>query len=317
MSKPLKEPRIVVLLAAYSGLKWLPDQVDSILSQEGVEVELWLSVDRSADGTEEWVDGLCRSEPRVRSLPHGYRFGGAARNFYRLIEEVDFSGFDYVSFADQDDIWHIDKLSRASRILTDTEADGYSSNVTAFWASGKKAVIHKDQPQKEWDYLFESPGPGCTFLLTRRLALEFKNLVGRYPDEVGKVIYHDWFCYAFARGRGFSWEIDGWESMLYRQHDSNQLGANSGGKALLSRFRIFFEAFTVKQAALIAQLVGQGDTQFARQCLANGRSSLVRLAFNSYRCRRRRVHQVALFVLCLLLALKGVAPEEKGRLSQT
>jgi glycosyltransferase involved in cell wall biosynthesis len=45
-------------------------------------------------------------------LKHGRTFGGAGSNFFRILHETDFSEFEYVSFADQDDIWHPEKIAR-------------------------------------------------------------------------------------------------------------------------------------------------------------------------------------------------------------
>lgn len=35
-------PRVAVLLAAYNGMQWIEEQVDSILNQQGVAVTLFL-----------------------------------------------------------------------------------------------------------------------------------------------------------------------------------------------------------------------------------------------------------------------------------
>lgn len=61
------QPRILVLLAAYNGMRWMAEQVDSILGQVGVSVSILISVDSSSDGTEEWVDQLCQRDSRVKS----------------------------------------------------------------------------------------------------------------------------------------------------------------------------------------------------------------------------------------------------------
>ena len=126
------QQRVAVLLAAHNGVLWLPEQIGSALLQQGVDVTIFVSVDHSDDGTEQFIDQLSLGDDRISILPHGKRFGGAGPNFYRLIKEVDFSGFDYVAFADQDDIWFPNKLSRASEELIRSGADAYSSNVTAF-----------------------------------------------------------------------------------------------------------------------------------------------------------------------------------------
>lgn len=81
-------------------------------------------------------------------LPYGERFGGAGPNFFRLVKDVEFSGFDAVSFAEQDDIWHPEKLAKAYSKITADYCGVYSSNVTAFWADGREVLIKKSQPQK-------------------------------------------------------------------------------------------------------------------------------------------------------------------------
>ena len=85
-------------------------------------------------------------------------------DLFRLFRVVDFSGYDYISLADQDDVWLDCKLARACKLLREDEAEGYSSNVLAFWPDGRERLIEKAFPQRRWDFLFEGPGPGCTFV---------------------------------------------------------------------------------------------------------------------------------------------------------
>lgn len=107
-------PRFAVLLAAYNGMQWLPEQLDSILSQVGVDVTVYVSTDRSSDGTYAWVCDVADTDPRVVPLTYGEVFGGAAKNFFRLLRDVDLEPFDYIAFADQDDIWLPDKAQHRS-----------------------------------------------------------------------------------------------------------------------------------------------------------------------------------------------------------
>jgi len=46
-----KVPRVAVLLAAYNGEQWIRYQLDSIWSQEGVTVDVFVSLDVSSDST--------------------------------------------------------------------------------------------------------------------------------------------------------------------------------------------------------------------------------------------------------------------------
>jgi rhamnosyltransferase len=64
----LPVPRVAVLLAAYNGMQYIAEQMDSILAQIGVDVTVFISVDRSTDGTEKWVEALAQANtPRCTS----------------------------------------------------------------------------------------------------------------------------------------------------------------------------------------------------------------------------------------------------------
>ena len=66
-------PRVAVLLAAYNGMAYIREQVESILAQDGVDVTIFFSVDRSTDGTERWVGELAGRDRRAVLLPYGER----------------------------------------------------------------------------------------------------------------------------------------------------------------------------------------------------------------------------------------------------
>lgn len=299
-------PRVAVCLAAFNGLEWLPAQVESIFAQSHVDVTIFVSVDRSTDGTEMWVDARAKGEPRMVVLPHGEKFGGAARNFFRLLREVDFSGFDYLSFADQDDLWPIDKLHRAHEVLQLSGADAYSSNVTAFWPDGRLMPIEKSQPQRQWDFLFEAAGPGCTYVLSRGLAVALQGVLNQKWASAQEVGLHDWFSYAFARASGFRWVIDDYAGMLYRQHESNQVGVNQGWRAARHRASKVLSGWGLRQAALIADLVGLGNDVFVKRWSGGGgRMGLLWLACQAGKCRRRRRDQVLFAISCLALFILG------------
>jgi rhamnosyltransferase len=297
------KPNCLVLLAAYNGMQWISEQVESILSQQGVAVTLLISVDSSRDGTEDWVSKLAQSDSRVKFLAHGEKFGGAARNFFRLIEEAPVEGFDYFSFADQDDIWLPTKLVEAVYAMSSARADGYSGNVTAFWPDGREHLIVKSQPQVEFDHLFEAAGPGCTYVFSRQLFLDLQShIISRFA-EVQNVTLHDWYCYAFSRTHGYKWVIDERPFMRYRQHANNQVGVNSGLKAFRVRLSRVFDGWWLNQAKLISRLIGVSDTPFVRSWVKLRRIDLMRLAMVGNKCRRRTRDKVVFSVLCLVLAM--------------
>ncbi|MFZ4287013.1 glycosyltransferase [Variovorax sp. HJSM1_2] len=304
-------PNILIVLAAFNGTAYLREQIQSILDQRGVQVHIVLSVDRSTDGTEALVETLVQEDHRITTLPFAQVFGGAAPNFFHLLREVDLNGYDYLAFADQDDIWLPEKLQRAHQRLTETGAAGYSSNVIAFWPSGKQVVVQKALPQKQWDFLFEGPGPGCTFVLSSALAHACQTLARQQTESLSPVVFHDWFLYAFARAKGYQWVIDPQPGMRYRQHGDNQVGVNSGLKPLLRRVAKIGNGWGFAQACLTAELVGLASDSFVSSWICGQRLGLLRLALHSAQCRRRTGDRLLFVFSCLWMAL--YLPSRKHR----
>ncbi|SEN06139.1 rhamnosyltransferase [Pseudomonas sp. ok272] len=301
----VKHPKVVVLLAAYNGMQWIEEQVASILDQLAVEVTVYISIDPSTDGTEAWCAAYAAKHPEVLILPTSGSFGGASRNFFRLIRDIDFESYDFVAFADQDDVWHSNKLQRATQAILAHHVEGYSSNVTAFWPDGSTHVLNKAQPQVAWDFLFEAAGPGCTYVMSKKLADLLKGSLLANWQQLQDVSLHDWYCYAFARSHGYRWYIDPVPSMDYRQHDRNQIGANKGLSPLIARYKTIHDGWWFSQVQLIALSVGQGGDPFVQTWLKLHRIQLIQLSFSAWRCRRRVRDKVLFFCICWATALIG------------
>lgn len=299
-------PKVAILLAAYNGIGFLDEQINSILCQKGVDVTLFISVDASTDGTEEWFDDLQKRDRRVVLLPHGEVFGNAAKNFFRLIIDVDLSGFDYMAFADQDDLWFADKLLRAHQVISEAGVDAYSCNIMAFWPSGRKLLITKSQPQQRWDFLFEAAGPGCTYVMKSGISQALQKFCRDRRSEIHEVAMHDWFLYAFARANQYRWVIDSYVGMLYRQHEANEIGANSGWPAFKHRARKVLSGSGLNQAALIARLIDVNEDPFVRRWLTPGVSGLFWLMLHSRQCRRRPRDSVLFAFSCMILGVRAM-----------
>lgn len=299
-----KPPSVAILLAAYNGRRWLPEQLDSIFAQQGVVLQIFVSVDRSTDGTEDWLTAYAQREARLTLLPMGERFGSAAKNFYRLLRDVSIKEFDYVALADQDDIWLPEKLERAVNHLASGFA-GYSSDVLAFWPNGNQQLVKKAQPQRQWDFLFESPGPGCSFVLRRILAEQIQDTVNQSWDDLQKIDYHDWFIYAFARAHQLPWIIDSYAGVMYRQHNANELGANAGLRAFWARVKHVSGGAGFKQAAILAHIFGLADHPFVKDWAQGRRKGFCKLALAANQCRRRKRDRVYFFMLCIRFCVLG------------
>lgn len=296
-------PKVAVLLAAYNGINWISEQLGSILSQRNIEVTVFISVDLSSDATYEWCVQLQNTINNLTVLPYGERFGGAAKNFFRLFRDVDFSGFDYIALADQDDIWHKNKIYESIYHIKLVGTDAYSGNVIAFWEDGTRQLINKAQPQRELDYLFEAAGPGCTYVVTHDLAIAFQKFLRDTP-KANEIILHDWLLYAFSRSQGYQWFIDTVPRMEYRQHSCNQVGVNKSLASFLKRVRyIIFGGGMLQVKTLLSILPENNDFQKYK---ALSRKKIFRLLLVCNQLRRRPLERLYVFIALSIALAVGV-----------
>jgi len=295
-------PQIAVLLAAYNGEMWIREQLMAILFQS-VDVHIYISVDLSIDATVNIVTEFSEKYPQVKLLPYGQRFGSAAPNFYYLLQNVSVVNYDYIALSDQDDIWLPNKLQKAMEVLEAKEASGYSSNFTALWSDGTKKKVIKNYPQSEYDYLFESPGPGCTFLLKKDLVMSIQEYL-RGTVSPRDIDWHDWLIYAFARGRGHKWVIDNNSYIFYRQHSSNQLGVNWGYIAFIKRVKKIVSGYGMNQSLRIIKFLGLTGNKFVATWYKNDEVNYLKLAFSAKKCRRKIMDKILFFLACVIMSIR-------------
>ncbi len=294
--------RVAVLLATYNGEAWLEHQLSSILAQVDIDLDIFISDDLSIDKTADIIITY-KSHPNIIWLPSNGRFGCASANFFRLLRDANLTDIDYVALSDQDDVWQSDKLCCAIKMIEANNVDAYSSNVLAFWLDDSQKLINKAQPQQQYDYMFESAGPGCTFVITKDLALELQEFLIKNEEKCQSIALHDWFIYAYARSNGYKWFIDPMPYMLYRQHDENVVGANVGLKAKLARWKRLRDGWLVEQALLIANTLGYSNALPMQKLVRYNFADRLWLILNVAKLRRRLRDRVAL-VLFLLLPLE-------------
>jgi rhamnosyltransferase len=299
------KPRVLVLMACYNGLQYIDAQIKSIADQVDCEITLLISVDKSDDNTFYYLEDLKKHYKFIELLTYGVKYGSAAANFYRLIVEANLQGYDYIAFADQDDIWEPDKLSRHIQLAKQSGADGVSSNVIAFWPDGRKMLINKAQLQRELDFLFESAGPGCTFLMTPWLVNKVREQLLYENSAAREVALHDWLTYAVCRAHGRKWVIDSSPSVQYRQHENNVIGANVGSKAKWARLQKLRQGWYRNEVVKIVQIcngiVPNNETN-KLLVLLNSKSYFSQLASLRYvpKARRRLVDRYSLAISIIL-----------------
>lgn len=296
----MNPPRVRVLLATFNGARWLDEQLRSVFNQVNVEVSVIVSDDRSTDATAQLLSRWRLRAP-LRILPSpGIRFGSAHRNFLRLIRDASAREADFFALCDQDDIWLPGKLDRGITCLCEIPADAYSSDVVAFWPDGVRRRVRKSRPQRTYDHLFGSPGPGCTFVLPQRVFEELQSWVREHFERLQEIWVHDWLIYAFVRSRGMNWYIDEQANMLYRQHATNEIGVNAGWSAALDRFRRVREGAYRREILAIADAVGESSYP-VRAVRRLSLADRAWLACHVHTFRRSMVESLILAVFVLLM----------------
>lgn len=244
---------MLVLLAACNGSSWIRDQIDSILTQEGVDVRVIISDDGSCDSTVEEIRRF-RNDDRVKLSARSKPTGSAAQNFFALIRETPVGEHDFVALADQDDLWHPARLSRACRALRENNATGYSSSTLAFWPNGRTAVLRQAPTTTSADFLFEGAGQGCTFVLSAQLYDALRQFIAAHGALIEPLHYHDWTIYALARVWGHRWIFDPSPTVYYRQHTGNDTGAKLSVAGMRKRLALIKSGWYRRQILGITAL---------------------------------------------------------------
>jgi rhamnosyltransferase len=298
----MTRPKVLVLLAAFNGGKWIEEQVESILNQADVDIHLIVSDDGSTDGTTALIERLTLDR-RVRAIAPPVPTGSAAQHFLWLIRTTPADEYDFVSLADQDDIWFEDKLSRGCSALSRSGAQGYSSAVTAFWSDGREKTLTQIAEPTASDFMFEGAGQGCTYVLAAAFYRRLRAFFVERAAQTGQLHYHDWAIYALSRAWKVGWYFDPKPSLRYRQHGLNDTGARNSVDGMRKRLGLIRNGWYSKQLRAIAAIcfaaspedpvIGEWYELLARP---RGPARAWRLAKFCWRGGRRRLSDKAVLV---------------------
>lgn len=103
---------VSVCMATYNGIKFIKDQVNSILSQLADYDELIISDDGSDDGTWEYLKELEEENDNIKVVKGPAK--GANANFFSLIRRAS---NEIIFIADQDDIWNENKIDEVCNVF--------------------------------------------------------------------------------------------------------------------------------------------------------------------------------------------------------
>lgn len=231
MSEDTGNTTIAVVMSTYNGERYLREQIDSILAQEGVAVKLFIRDDGSRDGTAAIIDEYAAAHPNVVFWnKNDIKNIGVTDSFLTLLRDVHDAEPDipYFAFSDQDDVWLPDKLAAAVTLMQEREPDRekpalYYSNKTFVDAELKLIEEeHINYYGDFYDILWTSLASGCTFLMNRRMVTM---AVCPLPQRFSS--FHDAWCYRLAVLCGATVVFDRVSHIQYRQHGDNVCGQDA------------------------------------------------------------------------------------------
>jgi glycosyltransferase involved in cell wall biosynthesis len=272
MAKKTTGLSVSVALATYNGERFLREQLESIQGQSVLPQEIVISDDNSHDSTvalvaEVLTPAWCDSQGVALRVIRNTKPLGPGKNFEQAI--LTCSG-DLVVLADQDDLWHQNKVERllaefdgkpavllvhSDARLVDgagqplgmrlTEGIGFSVEELEILASGHSLPA----------FVKRNLATGATMMFRRELA----DLA--FPLPSGEL--HDgWLALAASILDGVVFVPE--ELIDYRQHGGNQIGGKPLGPAdsivaVLKSWRELTEVLAMKNSDILTLLGRMGD----------------------------------------------------------
>lgn len=209
--------KLSIVMTTYNGIRYIEEQLESIVNQEREADEVLIFDDGSNDGTPEFIEKYIIKNKLnntwkviVNEENKGWR-----RNF---VEGIWSSTGDLVFPCDQDDIWHKDKLKVMEDIMINNpQIKVLTTNVTNLYDNSKREQS-SDQNEKlekvSWTkHIFKVDAPGCVFCIRKEIVEKSKNY---YNVEYAHDDYF-WKLGLFADGL-YNYNKD---MIDYRRHDDS------------------------------------------------------------------------------------------------
>jgi glycosyltransferase involved in cell wall biosynthesis len=232
----LPRRRVALLMGTFQGARFLPQQLDSIANQTYSNWALWVSDDRSSDGTLGILDTYRARWGADRMAVRTGPAQGFRANFLSLACDSAIDAH-YFAFADQDDLWDAAKLEVAVRWLATIPAD-----VPALYCARTRLIDEHDRaigysplfpkPFAFRNALVQSGAGGNTMVFN---AAARALLVEAGADVILQT--HDWWTYILVTGCGGRVYYDAIPKVGYRQHDRNMVGSNASWNGRWRRLR--------------------------------------------------------------------------------
>jgi glycosyltransferase involved in cell wall biosynthesis len=217
-------PVVAILLSTFNGARYLDEQLNSIVGQSYQNWRVLWRDDGSSDTSRAVMDAFEKRVGPERCAVAGPRAVhlGVAKSFLALLQEAE--KYSLTAFADQDDVWLPDKLSRAVECLVSEKRRGPVLYCARQVIVGEHLERQALSPLPRFgagfpSALLQNIVTGCTAVLNQE-AVRLVNSV-RPPDHT----VHDWWSYIVVAAASGHVIFDQTPTILYRQHGRNAIGA--------------------------------------------------------------------------------------------
>lgn len=217
--------RVLILLSAYNGEKYLREQLDSLFALEGgFEITVRVRDDGSSDGTKEILADYAKA--RGVEVIEGENVG-YNKSFFALLDGAE-DGYDYYALCDQDDVWLSGKLERAAGMLAGEE--GPCLYASALCLADEALSERKPLPPPRrgacfYNAMVQDVCSGHTMVFNNSL---LRRIRGSFCEGV---FSYDHWIYLIASAFG-EVRFDAEPQVLYRQHGDNAVGAGRFSRRL-------------------------------------------------------------------------------------
>ncbi len=224
---------ILICLSTYNGEKYLREFLTSLETQSEANWMLLIRDDGSRDNTLPLLRNFKYHHPlQVQIVEDNVNLGAKSSFAHLLNIALGNPDWEYLMFADQDDVWLKDKIAltrtkmeqmtqqfgTSTPLLVHTDLKVTDAVLTlvaeSFWK-----YQNVDSNQKNFNnFLVNNNITGCTMMINRTLAI----LSQPIPTEA---IMHDWWIALTASAFGYI-DCINIPTILYRQHGKNDTGAS-------------------------------------------------------------------------------------------
>lgn len=216
-----------IVMATYNGMKYVEDQIESILSNTYTDWRLYIYDDGSKDQTVSILKRYEEKYPEKIQVTINQENLGVTFNFLEGIKQCE---NEYIMLCDQDDVWKQDKIEKTLNKMIQAEKNhdkGHPIIVytdaaivdeelhmihPSFHKNSRLDVSKVDLPH----LLMENKLIGCTIMLNKGI----RNLLTKLPRSPR---VHDWWLGLLATTFGKIYYLEE-PTLLYRQHRDNVIG---------------------------------------------------------------------------------------------